>query len=916
MRYEKLLEAVPDALVGVDQNGVIRFVNRQTEVLFGYERDQLIGQSIDTLVSETLWEIYSQHRKDYFADPRTRSSGLDVELSGRHRIGGEFLINVNLSQIETGDVLLVITGVEDVTARQQAVENAGLIEAIVEYSDDAIIGSTLQGMITSWNPAAEELYGYSSREATGRYIGDLLAPKDRAGEPAAVLAKVSAGRHVHHLETERVRKDATVVPVSITVAPVRDAGGAIVGASEMHRDVTGQRQAFESAQALAAIVESSDDAIISRTLQGVIKTWNPAAEVMFGYSREEIVGESIQLLVPEERSAEEEAVMSKVGAGQPVKRLETTRIRKDGTVFPASVTYSPIRDIDATITGVSAICRDVTEQRWALSEAQRLAAIVENSDEAVVSVSLDGTMTSWNPAAEAMFGYSSAQVLGKSAEFFTPSNQGGEIRDVLAQVRAGRHIQSYETKRVRKDATVLPVSLTVSPIRDADGAIAGVSGTYRDITAQRQAFETAQRMAAIVEGSDDAIFGSTLKGTITSWNPAAERLFGYSGQEMIGNSGRLLTPEGRTDEMKTILAKVGAGQHIEHLETVRVRKDGTVFPASLTVSPICDTKGSVVGASAICHDMTEQKRAEQLVEQDRVMLRATMDSLLDPHVLLEAVRDEAGQIVNFAFADANPAACEYARRTHDELIKMRLPDLFQNVAQPGSLVYQCRRVVETGEPLMLDDVVYTQELLGQERHYDVRAARVGDGLSYTWRDVTDRQSAAEWVAESEEHFRLLAENASDVVMRLGADRRFGWVSGSVADVLGWRAEDLLGHVIDEFIHSDDLDQFGQAVAETSSEDTARMELRFRRSDGSYRWVLCHTRLKLDKDGARAALVGGLVDIEARKEVEAQEMDRLATLERFLQLTVGRELKMVELKKEIGRLRSLVHQDGDQDGEEQ
>ncbi len=95
-----------------------------------------------------------------------------------------------------------------------------------------------------------------------------------------------------------------------------------------------------------------------------------------------------------------------------------------------------------------------------------------------------------------------------------------------------------------------------------------------------------------------------------------------------------------------------------------------------------------------------------------------------------------------------------------------------------------------------------------------------------------------------------------------------------------------------------------------------MELRFRRSDGSYRWVLCHTRLKLDKDGAPAALVGGLVDIEARKEVEAQEMDRLATLERFQQLTVGRELKMVELKKEIGRLRSLVHQDGDQDGEEQ
>jgi len=144
----------------MDQNGVIRFVNRQTEVLFGYERDQLIGQSIDTLVSETLWQIYAQHRKDYFADPGPAPSGLDVELSGRHRIGGEFPDHVNLSQIDTGDVLLVITGVEDVTARQQAVGKRRAHEAIVEYSDDAIIGSTLQGMITSWNPAAEELYGY------------------------------------------------------------------------------------------------------------------------------------------------------------------------------------------------------------------------------------------------------------------------------------------------------------------------------------------------------------------------------------------------------------------------------------------------------------------------------------------------------------------------------------------------------------------------------------------------------------------------------------------------------------------------------------------------------------------------------------------------------------------------------------
>src|ERR1035437_10125550 len=129
-RFEKLLEAVPDALVGMDQEGVIRVVNYQTESLFGFDRDELIGQRIETLVPEPLWQIYVQNRDQYFADPRTRSSGLDLELSRRHHNGGEVPLNVSTSQNDTGDVLLVIPGAGDVARQQQAVKKAGLTEAI------------------------------------------------------------------------------------------------------------------------------------------------------------------------------------------------------------------------------------------------------------------------------------------------------------------------------------------------------------------------------------------------------------------------------------------------------------------------------------------------------------------------------------------------------------------------------------------------------------------------------------------------------------------------------------------------------------------------------------------------------------------------------------------------------------------
>jgi PAS domain S-box-containing protein len=331
----------------------------------------------------------------------------------------------------------------------------------------------------------------------------------------------------------------------------------------------------------------------------------------------------------------------------------------------------------------------------------------------------------------------------------------------------------------------------------------------------------------------------------------------------------------------------------------RFQGNGVVGSFRLTAARFED--GLLVSAS----DITDVTRARHQAEADRAALQATMDSLLDPHIRLAAVRDQSGRIADFEYVDANPAACTYNGVDYEDLIGSRMLELFPGIVEAG-LLDQYAAVVETGEPLVLDEVIYPVETMGgQNRNLDMRAARVGDGLSLTWRDVTDRHAEAKRLTESQEQYRLLAENASDVVMRLSPNRRFEWVSGSIAMVLGWKTNDLLGHVIDDFIHPEELTLFGRAVADTSPEETASAEFRFRRLDGSYRWVACHARLKVDEDGAVAALVGGLVDIEDRKEVEAQELGRLEELERFQRLTVGRELKMIELKKEIESLNRLL-----------
>jgi len=480
-RLDNLLEAVPDALVGMDQKGVIRFVNHQTESLFGYDRDQLIGQPIETLVPETLWQLYTEHRQDYFADPRTRSSGLEVELSGRHQDGTEFPINISLSHIDTGDVLLVITAVGDVTKHQQAIKNAQLIASIVKYSDDAIIGGTLEGIITSWNPAAERMYGYSSKEMIGK-SGRLLFPKGRAGEMNSIRAKIRAGQHLKHLETERVRKDGAVVHVSLSIAPISDDDGAIVGVSAVHRDVTEQRQALAVAQRIAAIVESSDDAIFGCMLDGTIMNWNPAAERMYGYSSAEIIGKRAKIMTPKDQDDQMLAVLDQIRAGRHVEHLETKRVRKDGTVFPVSLTVSPIRDADGAVVGTSVIHRDLSEQRGALASAQRLAAIVEYSADAIIGRTIDGIITSWNPAAATMFGYSSEEIVGKPIDLLVPENRAGETISILAKISAGRSVDDFETIRIRKDGTAITVSLTISPIRDEKRAVVGASVICREMT--------------------------------------------------------------------------------------------------------------------------------------------------------------------------------------------------------------------------------------------------------------------------------------------------------------------------------------------------------------------------------------------------------------------------------------------------
>src|SRR5450755_5032785 len=220
-----LLEAIPDAIVAVSRQGIILQANSQTEAMFGYAREELIGQPIEILVPESFHSQHRHHRDQFVEQPKARHMGPGLDLRGRRRDGSEFPVEISLSPVPTDDGMVVLSAIRDVSDRKrieaelqrarhelnerkdrQLWEYQHRLSLIVDSSQDAIIGKNLDGIITHWNKGAEHIYGYEADEVIGRSIS-LLAPTDRKDEIPRMLESIRKGQRVEHFETVRVAKD-------------------------------------------------------------------------------------------------------------------------------------------------------------------------------------------------------------------------------------------------------------------------------------------------------------------------------------------------------------------------------------------------------------------------------------------------------------------------------------------------------------------------------------------------------------------------------------------------------------------------------------------------------------------------------------------------------------------------------------
>jgi len=593
-------------LVIVDRDGRYVFQNNAHAAIMGVPPQSLVGQRVINVMPE-IYEWQVRPRLDRaFAGER-----MHYELVKPSK-AGEIYHAVSLEPIiEDGEVPYVVGVVTDITESRRAEIAARRLAAIVEFSDDAIIGKDLNGIITSWNRGAEKVFGYRAAEMVGASIMRLI-PEDRWGEETEILARIRLGQSLEHFETVRKRKDGCLIDVSVTASPIKNAEGEVIGVSKVARNITERKIADQQLRMLETCVSNLNDIVIV-TEAGPLE-WpgprivfvNEAFQRLTGYEAAEVIGKNPTMLDGEKSDhAVLEEIREALSRFEPIRR-EIINYGRDGREFWLDVDITPIFDATGKCTHFAAIERDITERRRSEESLKLFRALIDRSNDGFEVIDpATGRYLDVNETTCRRLGYTReemqrmtiADVIDQDESSAFATNQMMRTRSEVAR--------TIECRQRRKDGTIFPVEINAQYIPINQGYVVGV---VRDITERQRAMEQIAEQAALLEKARDAIIVRDMEGIILYWNNGAENMYGWKREEVVGRSicGLLFNGAGGLQEVNTSL--LAAGEWNGEVRQQTLNRGEIAVEVRRTL--IRDERGNPKSVLSINTDVTEKKKIE------------------------------------------------------------------------------------------------------------------------------------------------------------------------------------------------------------------------------------------------------------------------------------------------------------------
>ena len=790
---EPLLHISPTAIVITDLEANVVAWNPAAERLFGYTAEEALGRNLDDLVATTE----DLHEAAVAFSQRTVHQDRVQTITRRTRKDGR-LVDVEVHAaplLADGEPVGTFGIYHDITELRR---QKRYYESLIQASPEAIVTTTDEGIVTSWNPGAERLFGYSVDEAINRNLDDLVATRDDMHDEAATLTRKG---ETGHFVRQRTRKDGSIVDVDIVAAPV-EIGDQQVARHVIYHDVTDiqrQKRFYE------ALLELSPAAIVAIDPQDNVTLWNPAAERLFGYTAAEATGRNVDDLVANNDEIREEAEALDLVTHDEQIRRTTRRTRKDGSLVDVELLGAPVM-VGGELVGRYAIYLDISELQ---RQKQYYESLLEVSPTAIMTVDPSMTVTSWNPAAERLLGYTAEEAIGRNVDDLVAANRPDLLPEALAvseQIKSGE--VQVTARRTRKDGSLVDVAVTGAPIY-VGGELVGMYALYHDITELQ---EQKRYFQSLLDLSPTAIVVTDLDTIITSWNPAAEQLFGYSVDEAVGRKlDDIVAARADLREQADAYSRAAAaGERVQAIAR-RTRKDGSLVDVQIFSAPVV-IEDRPIGFVAVYHDITEIQRDKRYTESV-LQLSPTAIVTVDEDFLVTSWNPAAEQLFGYSAEEADG-------RFIDDLVA-NSPDVREEAAGQNEIGRAGTGGRWISRRTRKDRSFVDVEIIAAPVY--VSGERVGHVIIY--HDITEIQRQKRYTES------VLELSPTAIVT---VDERFRVTSWNPAaeQLFGYTANEALGQPVDDLVaNSPEIrDEAGRL---NEPRESARLITRRTRKDGTF-----------------------------------------------------------------------------------